>query len=191
MAKEKITKGCWGYRRKHRRMQVMIIALFAVLIIIQLAARGFTDSEAAKNVLTVMAVLTVLPMANIASPFLASFPYKTMDREKYEKYAAYENQFAVLYDLIVTTKEYMIPMDVAVVHPTGVYCYCTREKLDYGKAEKALNQIFVDGHLDPTVKLIPSEAAFERRLESLKPASQYEDDGCVEYGIKLLKAISM
>ena len=74
----------------------MIIALFAVLIIIQLAARGFTDSEAAKNVLTVMAVLTVLPMANIASPFLASFPYKTMDREKYEKYAAYENQFAVL-----------------------------------------------------------------------------------------------
>ena len=54
-----------------------------------------------------------------------------------------------------------------------------------------MNQIFVDGHLDPTVKLIPSEAAFERRLESLKPASQYEDDGSVEYGIKLLKAISM
>ena len=31
-------------------------------------------------------------------------------------------KFEVLYDLVLTTPEDVIPSDVTVVHPTGIYC---------------------------------------------------------------------
>lgn len=169
----------------------MIIAVFAVLILLQLGAREFTESKAAKNVLTVMAVLSVLPMANVASPFLAAFRYKSLSDDEYRKYSAFEGKCSMVYELIVTTKDFLIAMDAAAVHPTGVYCWCTNPKLDLAAAEKAINETFKEAHLDPNVKLIKDQAAFDRRLENLKPASQYEDDGTMEYAVRLLKAISM
>ncbi|MFR5602186.1 MAG: hypothetical protein ACLTKI_07535 [Lachnospiraceae bacterium] len=45
--------------------------------------------------------------------------------------------------------------------------------------------------LDPHGKLLFQEKAFFQRLNSLKPADQYEDDGSVDYTAQLLKNLSM
>ena len=41
------------------------------------------------------------------------------------------------------------------------------------------------------LRIITYEKSFFRRLDSLKPASEYEDDGTVEYAARLLKNLSM
>ena len=140
----KIRKGQYGYRDQHKKSRALLTGLFAVAIIAQLIARQLASEQAAKNILTVMAILTVLPMANLASPLLASWKYRTSERAFYEKARAYEGKCTMLYDLIVTTKEQI---------------------------------------RDPH--------AFFRRLDSLKPASEYEDDGVVAYAAALMKNLSM
>ncbi len=187
----KIQKGQYGYRDQHKKSRVLLTGLFAAAIIAQLIARQLTSEQAARNILTVMAILTVLPMANLASPLLASWKYRTADRSFYEKARGYEEKCIMLYDLIVTTKEQILPLDAVAVHPNGVFAFCSNPKADITKAEKAVNELFRANKLAPSVKLIRDPHAFFRRLDNLKPASEYEDDGVADYAAALMKNLSM
>lgn len=184
-------KGQYGYRDGMRKMRLLITAVLAAGVVAQLLARLLTDSQAVKNILTVMAVLTVLPMANMASPLLASWRYRTPPEEFHQKAVPYEAFCEILYDLILTTKEYVMPMDVIAVHPQGIYAYCTAANLDVAKAEKSLNALLAANRLEQKIKLICEEKNFWRRMESLKPADDSRDDGTVEYAVSLLKSFSM
>ena len=57
----KIRKGQYGYRDQHKKSRALLTGLFAAAIIAQLIARQLASEQAAKNILTVMAILTVLP----------------------------------------------------------------------------------------------------------------------------------
>ena len=85
----------------------------------------------------------------------------------------------------------MIPLDAAAVHPTGIFAYCTSSRLNTGKAEKELQELLKNNRINLKLRLITDEKSFFRRLDSLKPASEYEDDGTVEYAARLLKNLSM
>lgn len=191
MKRNKLDKGQYGYRSSNRKMQVAIVAVCAVAILLQLAARNFTTTDGARNILTVMAILTVLPMANMASPMLAGWKYKDSPKELYERIQKHESDFCILYDLIITSKESIMPMAAVIVHPTGIYGYCTAQKIDVKKAERFLNDMLESHRLDGNAKVIKDEKTWFTRLENLKPASEYEDDGSVQTAAGLLKSISM
>lgn len=184
-------KGQYGYRDSIWRTRLAVTAVLAAAVLAQLGARYLTDDQAAKNILTVMAILTVLPLANMASPLLASWPYRTPPKDFYEKIKPYEEKCIILYDLILTTKEFVIPLDAIAVHPGGVYGYCTAKKLKVKEAEQSLNKLFTAGGLDPKMKLIPEEKSFLRRMDSLKPAGEGKEDGMAEAAVSLLKSLAM
>lgn len=187
----KIQKGQYGYRTRLRKGQLVKVAIGAAAILIQLAARTWTDNQAVKNILTVMAILSVLPTANVASPMLAAWKWKTPSEEFHKTLSVYEEKGIVLYDLIVTTKEQVLPFDGVLVHPMGVFAYCSNPKTDIQKAQRALNEIFRAHKLDENIKIIQEQKQFFHRLKSLKPMTEYEDDGSVEYGAGVLKNLSM
>ena len=189
--KLRLEKGTYGYRNAYKKRQLFFVVLFILAIVAQLILRNFVAEQIYKNLITISAILTVLPMANLASPLLASWKYRTAERAFYEKARAYEGKCTMLYDLIVTTKEQILPLDAVAVHPNGVFAFCSNEKTDLSKAEKAVNALFQANKLDPNVKLIRDPHAFFRRLDSLKPASEYEDDGVVAYAAALMKNLSM
>lgn len=184
-------KGQYGYRDSNRKARLMIVLILVAAILIQLLARYLTGSQAAKNILTVMAILTVLPMANMASPLMASWKYRTPSQEFHKKAAAYETRFPVLYDLVITSKDFIMPVDAAAVHPHGTILYCTNKKVSAAKAEQFLNGMLSGQKLEPNAKVIQDENAFFRRLDTLKPAAEYEDDGSLPYVEALLKSLSM
>lgn len=188
---KKYKKGEYGYRNSFKKWQLLKISILVAFILAQLGARFFTEEQTVKNILTVMAVVTVLPAANLASPLVAILKYHTPSQEFYQKLLPYEEKVMILYDLVITTKEYVLPMDAVIVHPTGVYAYCINTKIKVPDAEKALNEMFVEQRLNPNVKLSKEFAVFEKRMKSLKPASEYEDDGSMEYAAKLLQSLSM
>ncbi len=187
----KTQKGDYGYRNHNRSVRLFITLLLIAGILAQLAWRFFADNQALKNILTVMAILTVLPMANMASPLLASWKYRTGTEAFYSQVKPYESSVLILYDLIVTTKDQIIPLDAVAVHPGGVYGYCPAAKVNGKKAEKDIGAILSANRAPGSVKIIQDERSFLRRLESLKPASEYEDDGSVDYIAQILKSISM
>lgn len=184
-------KGQYGYRDSNRITRLLIVLALLAAILIQLLFRYLTTDSSTRNILTVMAILTVLPMANMASPLIASWRYRTPSGEFHERVSVYESRFPVLYDLVITSKDAIMPMDVIAVHPNGVIAYCTNGKLDCGKAERFLSEMLSGHKLNPHVKVILDENAFFRRLDNLKPASEYEDDGSLPYVEALLKNLSM
>lgn len=191
MKKQQPKKGQYGYRDYHKKIEFLKIFIGFLFIGVLLCARLAVNQQAWKNILTVSAILTVLPTANLASPFLASLPYRTPKEDFYQALEPYEKQMAVLYDLILTTKDFVLPMDGILVHPTGVYGYCINRKIQVSKAESFLNELFQAHRLDPHVKILTDEKMFFKRAASLKPAREYEDDGSVEYTVTLLKNLSM
>ncbi|MCI8660133.1 MAG: O-linked GlcNAc transferase-like protein [Lachnospiraceae bacterium] len=184
-------KGEYGYRDSSRRMRIGITSILVAAILAQVGARFLVREQAAKNILTVMAILTVLPMANMASPLLASWRYRTPPEAFHQKMMAYEGKCVLLYDLILTTKEFVLPMDAIAVHPGGVYAYCTAGRVDLAKAEKSLNDLFSASHLEPCVKVFGEERSFLKRLDSLKAAEKPEGDGVLAYETGVLKSMSM
>lgn len=187
----KAPKGTKGYRNARKKKLVVWLCLCGAAIIAQLAARSLTSVEAVKNILTVMAVLSVLPTANLAAPLLASWRFGQPDESFYTEMKPFESKAEILYELIITSKEFILPADAAAVHPQGVFIYCSNEKIDTGKAEQFLNGMLKEQKLDPNAKVIKDRKAFYRRLENLKPASEYEDDGSGAYAVALLKSLSM
>lgn len=189
--KHRKSKGEYGYRDYHRKQRLCMVAFGVVMILVQLLARTFTDNQSAKNILTVMAVLSVLPTANLASPLLASWRYRTPSPDFYRRVRIHEKDYTILYDLIVTTKESVLPIDAVIVHPLGIYAYCTSLKADVPKAEKTLNEYLKAQKLDPNMKIIRDEKSFFLRMDSLKPALECEDDGSVGYAAGFLRNMSM
>lgn len=184
-------KGQYGYRNYRKRMRLLLVLIGVAAILIQLAARQITDNQSARNILTVMAILSVLPTANLASPLIASWRFKSPAEAFYAKVHPYEKDYPILYDLIVTTREQILPFDAAVVHPRGIYVFCPSQRADTDKAEKALNSFLSAQKLAPNMKIIKNEKQFLQRLSSLKPASEYEDDKSADYVVRFLKNMSM
>ncbi len=191
MAHKRIEKGEYGYRRQAKRDRILITILLLISILVQVAIRTFTTMSAFRVLFTLTAILTVLPMAVIASPLIASWRYGTPDISFYNAIRPYEEKFTILYDLILTTKEQVIPLDAVVVHPIGIFGYCPDAKLDEKKAEEGLNDLFAQARLDPKIHIMKDLKNFERRLETLKPASDYEDDGLVDAESLMLKNLCM
>lgn len=183
-------KGTFGYRNYHKKVQLAIVLVLAAAVLAQLAARYLTEDQAVKNILTVMAILTVLPMANVASPLLASWKYRSISRDFYDSCRVYGEKFPILYELIITSKDMILPVDAAAVHPTGVYLYCPG-KSDVKKAETFLNDTLRKWKLDGNARVITEEKTFLKRLASLKTVTEEEDDGSAAYTEKLLKSLSM
>lgn len=184
-------KGQYGYRDSNRKIWLMVTTVFVSAIILQVLVRNLAHHQATENILTVMAILTVLPMANMASPLIAAWNYKTPGREFYDKVAPYEDRFTILYDLIVTTKDQIIPIDAAAVHPIGVFAYCPSQKVDMEKGQSEMGKLFSSDGLDSNILLLNSENEFFMCLDRLKPASECENSQVVEGAAAFLRNISM
>lgn len=184
-------KGQYGYRNYHRKTELGKVLAGVALILVQLLLRGIGDSSSWKNLLTITAILSVLPVANWASPLLAAWRFKTMSEELYHKAASYEGTCRMLYDLIITSRESLMPVDVAAVHPTGVYIYCTDKRVEREKAECFLKDMFLSRQLKLEVRFLLDEKEFLNCLFGLKPETEHKDEGCIEQGASLLKSLSM
>lgn len=189
--KTKITKGMYGYRDAHKKKQLMVVLLFIAAILAQLVLRNFITRSDVRNLVTISAILTVLPMANLASPLVVSWRIPAASKALYDACRPYEEKFPVLYDLIITSNDLILPVDAAVVHPTGVYLYCPNKSVDKKKAESFLNEMLTNWKLDGNAKVMSEEKNFLRRLSELKAVTEAEDDGSAPHVVKLLKSLSM
>ena len=173
---KKIKKGMYGYRDAHKKRQILLVSLFLLVIAALLVSRYFITWKSLKNLVTISAILTVLPMANLASPLVASWKIRTAPRELYDACRPYGEKFPMLYDLIITSRDFIMPVDVAVIHPTGVYLYCP---------------MLTGWKLDGNARIMTEKKNFLTRLSTLKNVTEDEDDGSAPHVEKLLKSLSM
>lgn len=187
----KVEKGLRGYRASRKKRMALMVLFFVLAIILQLLARFFINQIPAKNILTVMAVLTVLPAANLASPLVASWGIHAPEESLFGGMKGAERKGTVLYELIITSRDFIMPVDAAVIHPHAVILYCPSPRINPGKAEAFVNEMLKKQGLASNAKVIKDQKSFFRRLDSLRPASDYDDDGSTVQAALMLKSLSM
>ena len=94
----KVEKGSYGYRKVYKKRQGAMIFIFLVAILAQVIASKLVASQNFSRILIVMSILTVLPMANLASPFLATFRYQTPSQEEMKKILAFSDRGELIFD---------------------------------------------------------------------------------------------
>ena len=162
-------KGKYGYRTFYKKKMGIIIALFIIAILAQYIASKVVSNKALGNILIVMSILTVLPMANLLSPYIVAFKYKTPPKEEYEKIKKFEDRGIMLYDLTLTTKDKVIGADYCLIRENDIFLYSpiTKDKTEKKALEKNLNsKIKINVYYDIST--------FIRELEKLK-VSDYKN----------------
>ena len=188
---KKTEKGEKGYRNYFRNRRMLYIGGMALVIAVLMVVR-FTTQNRTLNILSIIsAVLIAIPLANLATPLAAIWKFRSPEESFYERMRPYEEKALILYDLVLTTTTSVLPIDALVIHPAGIYAYNINPKADVKSSEKELNRSLEAMRLDPNLHIISDWKTFEKRLESLKPASEYEDDGSVDYAAETLKKMSM
>ncbi len=191
MTRKKIIKGQYGYRDAHKKAQIRNVALFAVAIAAILIGRFFVQWEDLKKMMMITAILLVLPMANLASPLIVSWKFKTTPKDFYDAVRPYEEKFTIFYDLIITNTDLIMPIDAAVIHPTGIYLFCPNKGIDIKKGEKFINEILIGWKLDGNAKIMVEKKNYLNRLASLRDLTEEDDDGSEDYIKKVILGLSM
>ncbi len=78
---------------RHKKRQLFFVVLFILAIVAQLILRNFITEQIYKNLITISAILTVLPMANLASPLVVASRIPEVPEELHKACLPYEDKF--------------------------------------------------------------------------------------------------
>jgi len=173
MKKHRILKGEYGYRDFHRMRNTLITFLFAAAVAVQILI-GRSAGGNLQTVLTVSGILTVLPLANIASPLIAMFRYRTAPQEILQKTEAYSDRGILLYDLVITSKDNIMPVDCCFISSRKIILY-----MPEGKTEPRVLKDWVSNQLTAAGIKFPASVytkpdSFLKELKSI-PQNEKSD----------------
>lgn len=117
---DRIQKGTRGYRAYRKKIAVLSVLGMGIVVMI-LFFTGLFIYRTRMNVWTVSAVVACLPFAKTAVSLIIRLPYRSVDAKE----AAYMDRFRetayILFDLLLTSPDRTIPLDIAAVTDSHVY----------------------------------------------------------------------
>ncbi|MBF1261245.1 MAG: hypothetical protein HXM39_08145, partial [Lachnoanaerobaculum sp.] len=129
-------KGEYGYRKYFKIKNGIIIGFFVFIILLLFISSKLTKNADISRILLVSSILTVLPMANLLSPFLVVFKYKSFE---YEKIKEYLDDKHFLFDIILTMKEQVMPLDIIYINEERIFGILSN-KADKSKTEEFIKE---------------------------------------------------
>jgi hypothetical protein len=128
-------KGTNGYIRKRKMFQTILL-LIIVAVSVGLFLCGYFATGTTKNLLTVIAVLGVLPGAKSVVNLVLFLPYQSLDAEAYGKLSEAAGDKGILYsDLVFTSPSHVMHLDALYASGTEVAGLLLKPK---EKAEKEI-----------------------------------------------------
>lgn len=164
-----LKKGHYGYlRRKKKRLMLQVgVILFGIIVLLVM---GYISTKTRKNLLTIVAVVSVLPLANLLVVLIAVWKYQSRPKDEYDAVVAAVGNGILDTELIMTSKtEKAMEINYVYIHERGVFCYSADKKLDAKKAEAYMQDYLKQNDLETTVFLIKDWKNYMNRLKTLEP----------------------
>jgi len=155
-------KGEYGYRKYFKIKNGIIIGFFVFIILLLLISSKLTKNADISRILLVSSILTVLPMANLLSPFLVVFKYKSFE---YEKIKEYLDDKHFLFDIILTMKEQVMPLDIIYINEERIFGILSN-KADKSKTEEFIKERMKIGGIKVSVKICDSFSEMKKFVQS-------------------------
>jgi len=155
-------KGEYGYRKYFKIKNGIIIGFFIFIILLLFIASKVTKNADISRILLVSSILMVLPMANLLSPFLVVFKYKSFE---YEKIKEYLDDKHFLFDIILTMKEQVMPLDIIYINEERIFGILSN-KADKSKTEEFIKERMKIGGIKVSVKICDSFSEMKKFVQS-------------------------
>ena len=160
-------KGEYGYRKYFKIKNGIMIGFFIIVILVLFIASKHTK-ENMSRILLVSSILMVLPMANLLSPFLVVFKYRSCE---YDLVKPYLEDKHFLFDIILTMKEQVMPLDIIYIDGEKIFSVLSN-KADKRKTEDFIKERMKLGGISVNVKVCESI----NELRKFIKASQKEEN---------------
>ena len=144
-------KGEYGYRKYFKIKNGIMIGFFIIVILVLFIASKHTK-ENMSRILLVSSILMVLPMANLLSPFLVVFKYRSCE---YDLVKPYLEDKHFLFDIILTMKEQVMPLDIIYIDGEKIFSILSN-KADKRKTEDFIKERMKLGGISVNVKVCES-----------------------------------
>ena len=144
-------KGEYGYRKYFKIKNGIMIGFFIIVILVLFIASKNTK-ENMSRILLVSSILMVLPMANLLSPFLVVFKYRSCE---YDLVKPYLDDKHFLFDIILTMKEQVMPLDIIYIDGEKIFSVLSN-KADKRKTEDFIKERMKLGGISVNVKVCES-----------------------------------
>ena len=128
-------------------------------------------------------ILMVLPMANLLSPFLVVFKYRSCE---YDLVKPYLEDKHFLFDIILTMKEQVMPLDIIYIDGERIFSVLSN-KADKRKTEDFIKERMKLGGISVNVKVCESI----NELKKFIKASQNEENNKLNEIRAILKSLSV
>ena len=154
-------KGEYGYRKYFKIKNGIMIGFFIIVILVLFIASKHTK-ENMSRILLVSSILMVLPMANLLSPFLVVFKYRSCE---YDLVKPYLDDKHFLFDIILTMKEQVMPLDIIYINEERIFGILSN-KADKSKTEEFIKERMKIGGIKVSVKICDSFSEMKKFVQS-------------------------
>lgn len=172
---KKIHKGCFGYIENRKKVSVIRTVLFFALSL-AIYGMGIYSTGSNKNLLTIVAVLGLLPSCKSAVNAVMFLKAKGCSMQAQERISAYHDKLTGFYDMYFTSYQKNFPISHMVVKGNVICAYTESEKCDVRAGEEHLEQLLKqDGYKNLTIKIFQNLDKYIDRLGQLSNLDSEEN----------------
>lgn len=162
-----INKGLQGYL-KNRKIITTVRTAFLFVLSIGIYFAGYYFLKTNKSVITVIAILGVLPAAKSAVNMIMFLRFPSIGEEDCKEYNNKTGKLPALYEMVFTTydKSYYVP--ALVCYDKTICGYCNVKDTEIKKLEKHLTESLIKAeHKNVSVKIFSDKKSYLDRLSNM------------------------
>lgn len=151
---------------------------------------GYLTTGSNLNLLTVVAMLGMLPASKSAVDMILFFKTHGCPEETYQKIEPHAKGLPTAYELYLTSYSKNFPLDAVTVKNNTIVGLTLDGKCDCAAANVHILEIMKKNALKPSVKIFTDISKYCRRLDELKSCETEKKERDLEI-LELLKAVSI
>lgn len=183
---QKATKGQFGYFR-YERMRRLLITIITVLFPAAVFVAGIIVYGTEKNLLTVIALVLVIPFAMAFVSLVMVYTHSSISEEEYKEIEEHAGTLTMAYELYVTHETASTMVDAFAICGNTVVGLVTEKKGDPKFTADYIKKVLRSNGIGSNVALMTDRKHFLERLDSMnehseslrdvkfKPDSRYPD----------------
>lgn len=163
---KRVAKGEFGYTLSHRKWQILKMSLYLV-IALSVFLLGWITTKKTENLLSIVAIVGVLPISKELVGVIMSFKRKPMEQKLYEEISSKAGDLQQIYELLFTTSEKSYPVEAVVIEGRDVICYSLDKTCEVNKLQVHLANLLKTNGYKQNVKVFTDYKKFMDRVGDL------------------------
>lgn len=181
---KKVQLGDYGFLKKQKLQYVLKMIGYIVGGLIMFWVGCLVNKGDPKNICSVLALLMALPLAKAFTELVVIFPFKDIEKERYDRVAAVcPKDSNLMTGLVITSEKKIMNLDFLFEYEGNVIALVGAKEDDVSYVSDYLTRGVRNWGFDYNVKVLKEEKAYRNAIQNCKPikVSEQEQKNVMSY----------